>query len=127
MLGRKVAPKVAPSAGRRDETVFIQHVVTSGVCMCAVRLHTHTCTHVPGGICCLDEIYAIILFFQRHPCSSAHLVLEDPVPLVCKVWGQLSAAGARSAPRTAWQLIVVRKEARPRRSASELSSACLRP
>lgn len=40
-LGKKVAPKVAPSSGRRDETVSIQHIVTSGVYVCAARLHTH--------------------------------------------------------------------------------------
>lgn len=51
------------------------------MCACVLYARTHTCTSVPGEICCLDEIYATVVFFRDITCSPAHLVLGDPVPL----------------------------------------------
>lgn len=95
----KVAPNVAPSPGRRDETVSIQHVVTSGVCVCAVCLHTHVHQCARGEVCCLDEIDAIVLFFRDITYSPAHLVLGDPVPLGLQGMGTVVSSWCQVCPQ----------------------------
>lgn len=100
----------------------IQHVVTSGVYMCAVHLHIHTYTGVPGKICCLNEIWAIVMFSRVSARFPAHLVSGDPVPLGLQGMETVVGSWCQACPRTAWQLTAVRKEERPRRSVSEHSS-----